>query len=264
MYNIERKDTIFLYNKSRGMAIRRFDSLYELRNFIESKLLEAKRWDNPYPTRPHGLSMSFEQTFMDAYEYNWRLGEYVYRTYAVNDDVLLYPDWRIFNYTEMVNEIESHRVGCKITYGIGHTYKGNPCDPSPKYRCRYTDNGHKRAYRTHDCHVVFPLDEREDLSKIEKDDLVEEIGEMGVDVSPNIIKNINKKIRPHRVSVAGSIHAAHYEKSHCLTPHSWKEKKRQRQWMRSECKQHLRHPEYHSLDTPFPESLHEVFSENSI
>jgi len=261
MHNIERNETVFLYNKSMQEAVRKFSTYSEVRNFIEDRLRLSQQNFGLESYHPNNLSMTMEQTSRVFRLYNPVSGHFSPVNVTTNTEVLLFPDWRIYNYTEMVNEIIAYKRGNQITFGKGYTYKGSPFEEPNNQRTWAISygNGHKINYRTHQARLIFPLKDRTEYTTGESIDIIDEVSEMGVEMFDNVLKNVKRKTRPSRVEKVFDIGSFHWEDSYSNSK-SWKNKKRQKQWMRKECRERIRHPEYRYTDILLPDDLCEAMS----
>ena len=104
-----------------------------------------------------------------------------------------------------------------------------------------------------------PLKDRTEYTTGESIDIIDEVSEMGVEMFDNVLKNVKRKTRPSRVEKVFDIGSFHWEDSYSNSK-SWKNKKRQKQWMRKECRERIRHPEYRYTDILLPDDLCETMS----
>lgn len=238
MYKNEKQEIYYLYDKERGYCTRRFVNLFEVREFIkerlESKLHECL-W--PYNTinvkHPYNLSMCIEDTY-SAYErvhtvWDSTANDYKCNTYieqvAYNTEVIISSEGRIFNYTEIVNELIAYSNHTNITYGMGHTYSGGNKVKKGKVYARY--NGQKRVHCNYG-RLSLPINvcARFKNTKIETVSIVEDCKDCGYDISETIVE---KALRHRKEEVTRRMYTTRHR---YVSTASWKTQKKTRQWQR--------------------------------
>lgn len=232
MFNTHRNETLYLYDTMRKCVLREFKSITEVRDYIDSLLFERLYLDDHAITMPSNLTMSLSPIVIDRFKYGdyWdedenryipSFGRYqIYRYLVIIDE-----NYRIFNYTEIVNELKAHYYGQRITYGIGRTYKGEAYTP-PEYKRRYSYCSGKRRHRSRP-HLI--VNKRERVSSLDvPDSVIKDISDE-CDIDKELVKKAYRSMRANRAVCC--IGDYDYEYAHrSRSGRSWKDRKQKRQW----------------------------------
>ena len=226
-YPIVKDDTLYLYNTREKRIEHTFKNIFEVRNYIEDLInKEHKWWDDEYHMPLH-LCMSLEPK-----DYTETVESYWDNTITIKPErylVIIDKNYRIFDYSEIYREIIAYKNKRKITYGIGHTYSGNPEMP-PKhppyhYFCHYGYIRHYRGAR----HLIVNKRERTDSLYV-PDNLISDIAET-CDLCENDVKRAYRSMRSKRKDFIGDYDFSYADK--IWEVKSWKEYKRKAQWKKT-------------------------------
>ncbi len=226
-YIIEPQFEYFLYDKIEQKCIRKFLHMYEIRDYISKKLgfKDDRNWSWKILNGSYmieDLSMDFEIKYDE-------LGAPVER-YVIID-----PDMKIFNYTEIVNELVAMHDNHQINFGIGKTYPGDafnlPTRPRPIVRM-----GRKRRHKSRCTLIVNKAERVATNSNIKMEfysDISDEIkDEHFIEIDPFLIKKAYNSMRSYRKALSkygGYTYQRYtYGSSSC-----WKSRKISHQWKRT-------------------------------
>jgi len=249
MYNIKNNVRYKLYDKEKEQVVGYFDNMYEIRNFIESKIvfnnyvnfyslcLEFSTFDSDYIIKD--LSMDFIKRYRKV-----RVGVGAYKTVPHKHLVIIDTNGKVFNYSEIVNELVAIHRGNKITFGLGKTYRGDPNTPKDwknrpiTYRGALGYKWHTKGSGSYNL-VVNKRERANSQPKFHGNevyaDIMEEIAETSnIDVSIQMIKSAYNSMRVDRRNLANNVweDGYTYQSYKYGRPESWKNHKKTRQWCR--------------------------------
>lgn len=228
-----RNETLYLYDTMRKCVLREFKSITEIRDYIDSLLFERLYLGDHAIAMPSNLTMSLSPIMIDCFKYGadyWDedenryipgFGQYqIYRYLVIIDG-----NFRIFNYTEIVNELKAHYYGQRITYGIGRTYKGEAY-ALPKYKRIYSYRTGKRRHRSSP-HLI--INKRERVSSFDvPDSILQDISDE-CDIDEKLVKKAYRSMRSNRTAYCMSDYDCEYA-HRSYGSRSWKDRKQKRQW----------------------------------
>ena len=236
MYNITNINEYWLYDKFNQKFVRKFSSMYEIREFIETSLIKSRCIFAYCPLID--LSMDFDLKFLHR-NYD---GRSICTNNAKNEDaditipihryVIIDKHNHIFNYTELVNEIIANSNNYSITYGLGKTYfKPMSTSTSVKQSYKFYDSGCKRVHASR-ATIKINKSERILTNTIHNmkyyDELADEIkNELNVDVSSNLLKSAYECMRGSRRHEIGDYAEHNYKYG---AHENWKKHKKTKQW----------------------------------
>jgi len=244
MYIVNNSVEYWLYDKTKNAYTRKFDNMQELRDFIETCIVFHDDARYPYYNiceieyyTVKQLSMSFEPVYK-FYDIGFGMTYHDTRPYVIVDKNL-----KIYNYSEIVDEIVAKHKGLKISFGIGKTYKGNSFtekSPMNRYKARRAAMGVISGFKYHRqsrCNLIVNKSERIACNSHLHDNYYMSIAddirdELGIDVDPKLIKSAYNSMRYDRRYAAGDVWEDGYDyhtyRHGC--PESWKNHKKSKQW----------------------------------
>lgn len=253
MYNVNNNTTYYLYDKCKNAYVRVFKSLVEIRNFVESKIrFRCGAYylpDNKY-FEVKDLSMSFDIRYdivtKTNFTYDEDSGEYIPRNVEykvpVQEYVIVDKNLKIFNYTEMVDEIVCLHKNIRINFGLGKTYAGDSTTPITSLKRRRNMLGsysgakwHHKGY--YSSRLIVNKSERVDNNSNLNDkyyaDISDEIEEtLNVRVNPDMIKSAYNSMRSDRRALTKDVWEDAYTEQYFKWghPENWKNHKKSKQW----------------------------------
>lgn len=231
MYNIENNEKFYVYDLKKQEYVAILNSMYELREYMYDIWYvyynHIKYFTMEFRVRDNCLRRWFTQPY---YDNNGELmGRREVTHYTPKHLVIFDKDFRIFNYTELLNEFEAHALGHKITYGIGHTYKGNPDTKSCRRRKVSSFVPGSKCVDRSRAHRCIKLDEQTKTFSV-PNELITEIAEE-TNLSETTINKAMKAMRGSRKTYCREdLRSRDGSNNKYGCPVSWKNQKKAKQW----------------------------------
>ena len=227
MYNIENNEKFYIYDLRNGICLAAFSSMHELREYMY----------NIWAGFAIGVDKeSFTMEFKVRDERFWRWyttsdGTEIKTSYCIPRKFLIILDKRfqIFNYTELFDEFEAHWRGDKITFGVGHTYKGNPDTKS--YRRKKVSSfvpGSKCVDRSR-AHRCIKFNEQTKTFSVPRE-LISDVAEETNLSEAMINKAYNSMRGDRKYYCKGNLRSRDNSKNKYGSPVSWKSRRKSKQW----------------------------------
>ncbi len=234
-YPILTDNTLYLYNTETKTIEKTFKDIYDVRTYISKEIEREREYGFDHILDfPKKLTMSLEPT--TPIDFITREFSYGLTHDSLRHLVIIDKNHRIFNYTEIVNELIAYDNKQQIAYGIGHTYKGPSFDATTKPK-RIRDtltpwlNFAKHHYRSAPHKVISCREITETLDY--PDDIISEIAEE-CDTQTHVVEKACKSMRSGRKSRSIGYwddEAYNYDRPYEIR--SWKGYKRKAQWSKA-------------------------------
>ncbi|MBO5435140.1 hypothetical protein J6A31_04890 [bacterium] len=164
------------------------------------------------------------------------LREY-HNRYIKQEFVIIDNLGRIFNYTEMINELRAHCNGVKINFGIGKTYSGDAYTEPKQRWYPYFCGGHYTSKGSGSSRLAVNKAERiannSNLNDEYYGDIADEIEEnLNVTINLRDIKTVYNSMKNKRRMLADKGWGSVYSEQFCKygRPENWKNHKKSKQW----------------------------------
>lgn len=249
MYNNNNHETYFIFDKLKNAYIYSTESIAELRDFIKKRICFHGHASWTYiPKNKYFVTKELSMTLKPSYDYTWttrsehdvETDTWITHEICVQhirpEYVIVDNHGRIFNYTEIINELIAYRNNAKITFGLGHTYAGPAVTKSSHTDKRRLWYGPKRHHKSR-CHMIVNKAERvascNNLNNTAYLDITDEINEeLGVSVNMQMIKSAYNSMRSNRRMMASHVWEDGYTDQYYRygKPECWKNHKKTKQW----------------------------------
>lgn len=237
-YPVYSEETLYLYDTQAQRVIKVFDSVKDVRDWLENFCLRLSENGERMLISPGktALSMSLSNiryVLHSSFGY-WDEDAEMWvqescHTSDLKDLVIIDENYRIFNYMGIWYELCAYLYGDRITYGIGKTYKGDTTDKQSSSRYYYWRRSCKPKHRSRD-HLIISKSERVDSYDIGRDEIRETAEEC--ELREEDVKKAYKSMRPKRYEGCINRFTDPYARKYHSKSYyrSWKNKKRRSQW----------------------------------